>query len=228
MTIATLIDKTDGVELVRDQIAAILVTEVAAQKALAIAASPAKDPRLWDLRVFVDRSNPWADYIDAESGATLDAIPVVNVALDSVQFPMSGGSVVGDSQAGDATFNVDVYGYGVSSVNGQGHVAGDAAAKREVMRAARLVRNILMSAEHVYLGMRTVVSRRWIQSITLFDIETDARVVAWVAAARIELAVKLLETSPQVRGEALELISASVSRRGTSEIYLRADYQFGD
>jgi len=224
--IQTLIDKTDTVELVRDQIAAILAAEVASQKVLAAAADPAKDPRLWDLRVFVDRANPWADYIDAESGELRDALPVVNVSLDSVRFDKGRGSVV-DKQGGAATFNVDVYGYGVSSANVSGHLAGDARAKAESLRASRLVRNILMAAEYTYLGMQGLVGRRWIESITLFDIEAEGRTVAHVSAARISIEVELLETSPQVQGVALELISARVERSGTSEVYLTAEYEFG-
>lgn len=224
MTIATLIDKVDNVELVRDKLAEILVLEVASQKALALAASPTpKDPRLWDLRVFVDRSNPWADYIDAETGDVLDAIPVVNISLDSETFDARRGDTV-ERQTAAATFNVDVYGYGVSEETDDGHTAGDARAKAEALRAMRLVRNILMSAEYTYLGLRGIVARRWPSTITLFDIEVDSRTVAHVCAARLELAVDLLEFSPQVQGEALELISINVARRDTNEIYLRADY----
>lgn len=224
--IESLIDKVDTVEQVRDQIAAILVAEVASQKVKAAVASPAKDPRLWDLRVFVDRANPWADYIDAETGALADAIPVVNVALDSETFDGRRGDVV-EKQTASATFNIDAYGYGVSYAAGSGHVAGDARAKAEALRAARLVRNILMAAEYTYLGMRGVVGKRWLQTLTLFDIEVDARTVAYVAAARLELQVDFLEYSPQVVGHPLELISATVARRDTNEIYLTAEYEFG-
>lgn len=47
MTLQALIDKQDSVEIIRDQIAAILVQEIANQQALAIADS--KDPALWTL-----------------------------------------------------------------------------------------------------------------------------------------------------------------------------------
>ena len=46
-----LIDKLDTFEIVRDEIAAILATEIASQEALA-AGEP--DPTLWRLRVFLE------------------------------------------------------------------------------------------------------------------------------------------------------------------------------
>lgn len=218
--IQTLIDKVDTVETVRDQIAAILVNEVASQQALAAAAS--KDPALWNLRVFVDRANPWADYIDAEGNVT-DRLPIVNVSLDREAFDKRRSDPV-RKQVATATFNVDVYGYGISVEHDDGHTAGDALAKAEAMRAVRLVRNILMAAEYTYLGLRPAVSGRWISSIDLFDIDAEARTVAHVAAARIEFLVDFEELSPQVEGPPLEPLVVTIARRATNEVYLAAEY----
>lgn len=223
MAITTLIDKLDTVERVRDRIAEILVTETAAQVALARAATPAKDSKLWDLRVFVDRANPWADFIDAETGNLLDACPVVNVSFSEASYDMRKGDVVERQQA-TGTFNIDVYGYGISQDDGAGHLAGDAIARAEALRGTRLVRNILMAAEHTYLGMRGVVGRRWPQSLEVLDIDTEGRTVAYVVAARLKLDVDFLEFSPQVEGPPLESIYATVRRRDTNEIYLAAEY----
>ena len=59
--ISELIDKQDNFEIVRDQIAAILVNEVASQMALATA--EAKDPEDWNLQIFTERSNPWEKWL---------------------------------------------------------------------------------------------------------------------------------------------------------------------
>jgi len=55
--ITTLVENLDNSELICDQIAAILATESAAQQALATLAG--KNPKLWKLRVFAERTNAW-------------------------------------------------------------------------------------------------------------------------------------------------------------------------
>lgn len=220
--ITELIDKQDVVEIVRDQIAAILVTELAEQQVLAAAAVPAKDPELWKLRVFVDRSNPWAEFIDAP--AQIAAIPIINISLDNENFDGRSSNVV-ESQKSTAVFNIDCYGYGVSEdVDGGGHIPGDARATSEVLRAVRLVRNILMSAHYAYLAMRGTVMKRWTQSITVFQPPLDMNAVQQITGARLALQVDFREFSPQVQGETIELIAGTIKRAETGEIYLRANY----
>lgn len=218
--ISELIDKQDSFELVRDQIAAILLAETTSQQALATAAT--KDARLWAIRLFVERTNPWSEYTDAP--AQLDATPIVNVAFDSSSFDGSKGSVV-DQQRASATFNIDCYGYGTSEDDGAGgHIAGDQRAALEAQRVARLVRNFLMAGEYAYLGMRGNVGRRWVQSITMFQPQMDGQTVQHVVGARIAVQVDFNEYAPQVQGPALELVSAGVKRRETGEIYFTAGY----
>jgi hypothetical protein len=222
MTIPILIDKQDTSELVRDQIAAILLVESQSQMALATAAG--KDPELWRLRVFSERSNPWADFIDAPDNGTEDAAPIVNVAFDNETFDGAASNVV-ERQKAVATFNVDVYGYGKSASQTVGHVVGDAKAAFEAQRGMRLVRNILMAGEHTYLGMRGVVWRRFPQSITAFQPKVDKRPVQNIVAMRLGLEVQFNEFSPQVTGETLELVSLRVNRDVESgELLMLADF----
>ena len=63
--IAELIDKQDNSEIVRDQIAAILATEVANQQALATA--DGKDPADYKLRIYTERSNPWEAFLNDQT-----------------------------------------------------------------------------------------------------------------------------------------------------------------
>jgi hypothetical protein len=60
--IGKLITRPKNFTVVRDQIAAILKSETLGQQALAAAAE--EDPRLWTLRVFTERSNPWGVWLD--------------------------------------------------------------------------------------------------------------------------------------------------------------------
>lgn len=218
--ISQLIDKQDNFEVVRDEIAAILVTEVASQMALATAGG--KDPNDWKLRVYAERSNPWEALLNEQT----DRSPIVNVWYDNSNFdPRSSNSV--ERQKAEAVFNIDCYGYGMSQdVVGGGHKAGDQEAAIEVQRAIRLVRNILMAGEYTYLGLRGLVWSRWPQSVTIFQPNIDARQMQQIVGARLAFRVVFNEFSPQVQAETLELVSAKVSRSEDGEVVINADYDY--
>lgn len=217
--IQTLIDKQDNFEIIRDQIAAILTTEVASQKALATAA--AKDPALWDFKVYTERSNPWEQYLNDTAVLT----PIVNVWYDNSNF-MGANSNIVERQNTEAIFNIDCYAVANSSDNGTGgHNPGDQEAAFAVQRVIRLVRNILMAAEYTYLGLRGLVWQRWPQTVTVFQPQQDRGNVRPVIAARIGFKVSFSEFSPQISGNVLELLSATVKRTEDGEVVLEADYE---
>lgn len=212
--IEALIDKVDSVELVRDTIASILVAESTSQQALATAAS--KDPRLWALRVFLERTNPWTEFQDVPD--QLDATPIVNVQIDSESFDPSASNVVARQKL-TALYHLDCYAYGVSEDDGgSGHIAGDSRAGLEVQRVVRLVRNILMADEYTYLGLRKTVWKRWIRSVQAFHPPAEQRSVQHVRGARISLEVDFNELSPQVSGQPLERIQVSLERAENGEV----------
>ncbi len=218
MTIPTLIDKFDTFELVRDQISLILVSEVASQMALATTAG--EDPDLWKMRVFVERINPWEQFLNDQA----DKSPLINISYDTSTFDPSAGNVINKQQT-DGIFNIDCYGFGISQdVPGGGHIAGDKDAAFAVQRSLRLVRNILMAAEYVHLGLRGTVGQRWFQSISVFQPQLDERPVQKIVGARMTLRVIFNEFSPQFVPETLELVSIDIKRTEDGEIVLEADY----
>lgn len=223
--ILELIEKIDHSETVRDEIAAIIKLESENQQELA--ALESKDPRLWDLRVFIERANPWSEFEVAPD--QLDGTPIVNVHFDTESIDLKGSGTV-EQQTYDGVFNIDCYGYGVSADNPDeydedgGHTPGDEEAAREAQRAARLVRNILMAGAHTYLGLRGIVGRRYVQSITAFQPPIDARPVQRICGVRIVLHVRYVETSPQVSGQPFETVFATALRLETGEIYFTALY----
>lgn len=220
MTIANLIDKQDNFEIIRDEIAAILATEVASQMALATAGG--KDPDNWKLRVYTERSNPWEQFLNDQT----DKSPLINVWYDSSNFDLAGSNIT-ERQKTEGTFNIDCYGYGLSRDDGgAGHVPGDQEAALEAQRALRLVRNILMAAEYTYLGQRGLVWQRWPQSVTVFQPQIDARQVQQIVGARIVFRVIFNEFSEQIPTETLELVSVDVLRAEDGEIVLEADYSY--
>jgi hypothetical protein len=214
-----LIDKQDTSEIVRDQIAAILLSESESQRALAIAAG--KDESQWTFRTFTERSNPWSEFLDA----TEPQPPVINVTLENCDYQMGTSTIVGDFTGTSAMFNIDCYGHGMSADEvGPGHTVGDEMGSLEAQRAARFVRNVFASAYYTYLGMRKTVHRRWIEGITIMQPSLEGRELQQVVAARMALRVEFNEFAPQYEGEILELISATIKRKETGEIYFVGDY----
>ena len=225
MTIPTLIDKQDNSEIVRDQIAAILVAESTSQQTLATTAL--LNPNDWKLRVFTERSNPWEQWLNDQSNTS----PIVNVWYDNSNFDKSASNVM-ERQKSESVFNIDCYGYGVSSDEPlSGHTPGDKEAAFEVHRAIRLVRNIIMAAEYTYLQLGTPPNRlvwlRWVQSITAFQPQIDDRAVQRVAGARIALQVDFNEFAPQVdETNLLEYLAVDLKRTETGEVYFEQDYDY--
>lgn len=219
----TRITNPDAFETVRDKVAQILATESADQMAQAQAAGD--DPALWELKVYTERSHPWELYLN-EAPADVGPAPVVNVWFDQDAFDMSQGNVV-ECQAAAGTINVDVYGWGVSADDGgTGHVNGDELAAKEAQRGARLARQILMASEYTYLGLRPLVSRRWLQARTSMQPQFDVRPVQAVHAVRLALAVKYLEVSPQYEGELLELIHIDLERASDGRVLAGLEYDY--
>lgn len=215
-----LIDKQDNAELVRDQIAAVLATEVENQKALATAAG--KDPDLWDLKVYTERSNAWEQFRDATAGALP---PIVNVWYDSSAFD-KGASNIMERQKADGTFNIDCVAHGVAESTVSGHTPGDMVAALAAQRALRLVRNILMAAENTYLQMRGVVWQRWPQEVRTFQPQLSPTEAVHIVGARLVLAVSFNELSPQVPAETLDLVAAQVERAEDGAVVVSTSYDY--
>jgi len=212
--ILDLIDKQDNVEVVRDQIAAILKVELAHQVALA--------PLVGQPRVFLERSNPWGEFLEAQP----EQQPIINVWFDTATYDGSASNIV-ERQKCEATYNIDCYGYAVSVDDGQptgGHSPGDQEAAFECQRAARMARNILMSAHYTYLGLRGLVWKRWPQSLSMFQPQSGNLAVQRIVGGRLAFQVAFNEFSPQYTGEEFETLSLEVFRAGTGELLLRADY----
>lgn len=218
--IAELIDKQDNFEVIRDKIASILAEEVASQ--MALASAEGKDPNDWKLRIYTERSNPWEQFLNEQ----VDRSPLVNVWFDNSNYNPGQGSTV-ERQKTEGVFNIDCYGFGISSDEAAGgHKPGDREAAFEVHRALRLVRNILMAAQYTYLDLRGVVWQRWPQSITSFQPQLDGRQMQKLVGARLAFRVIFNEFSPQVPAETLELVSVDVNRNADGEIVAQADYNY--
>ena len=220
-----LIDKQDNFEIIRDQIAAILKLNITNQQALA--SSAGKNPELWDLRVFLERNNPWEEFQDADGPRP----PIVNVWFDSSDNDDRASDTV-ERQKYTGVYNIDIYTCGTSVETAEGHAPGDMDSALTLHRAIRLVRNIIMAGEYTYLGFprganQFVWGGRKVAAINIFQPAADDATTQNIMGARIVFRVPFNETSPQVDPVPLEFLSIQVKRAETGEILLVTEYDYG-
>jgi hypothetical protein len=219
--IQNLIDRPDTFEVVRDKIALILATETASQQAKAV--EEGKDPELWKLRIYTERSNAWEAFQDDNP---VDKSPIVNVWFDSEAFPKNQGSTV-DRQTARGMFNIDIVAVGVSGPDGlSGQKPGDKEAAFAAQRGLRLVRSIMMASNYTYLELRGLVAGRWPSDVSTFQPQTGARSAQHIIGARLALEVKYNEFAPQYEGEELEQLNATINRALDGEILIEAEYDY--
>jgi hypothetical protein len=217
-----LIDKKDNFEIVRDQIAVLLALESANQQALAVQSS--KNPDDFKIRIFTEQSNPWEQFLNPDGD--IDPSPVVNVWYESSSFDPSASNTI-ERQKTDGIFNIDCYGFGISSdLSGQGHEPGDQLAAFEVQKAVRLVRNILMAGINTHLQMQGLVWSRWPDSITIFQPSFDATELQKVVGARLVFRVTFNEFSPQVQESTLDYLAVDIKRNSDGQILAEADFDY--
>lgn len=198
--VAELVSAPDNIEVIRDQIGALLALDLANQYALA---KEAKDPNAadYDVRVFVENDSPW-QYVD-EQTPEANPFPCVNVSIESTG-QQKGTASVG-KQVMSAQFYVDVYATGnTDSVEDMG-----AKASLKAWKTARIVRHILRAEANTYLRLRGIVGR------VSFKFEagepSSPQSAIRVKMVRITLGVDYVEDVPITQGVGIELVSAKIA-----------------
>jgi hypothetical protein len=214
--ITTLIDKLDSFEIIRDKIAAVLLTESQNQQALATTAGK-PNPQDWALKVYTERAAPWDNYAGKDV--------IVNVWFDTATPDESSGGTVHE-QVMRGTFNVDVIGFANSEPDGTGHIAGDKLAALTAARGLRLVRNILMASAYTYLDLRPLVGKRMPSGITSFQPQFNTNAYTNAVGVRLSLDVRYSEFSPQYVPEYLEELTVTLQRAEDGHIYAVLEYDF--
>lgn len=214
--ITELIDKQDNFEIIRDQIAGVLKLESDNQVDLATLAGK-DNPNEWKLRVFIEHSNPWEQYLENKPE---EYIPIVNVWYDDSTVDLKSSNQV-KRQKYNGTFNIDCYGPGLAKDDGNdGHIPGDKDAALVAQRALRLSRNIIMSAQYKQLNLKgqDIVWSRMVQSIKMFQPDMSGRQTPHVVGCRIALNVEYNEFSPQFQPEVLEQLNLDIQLNDAQEI----------
>lgn len=186
----------DNIEIIRDQISAILAVEMQHQYELAQEESdPVADD--YKVTVLVENDEP------LQAGVDGDLLPLINISVDTVKQD-KGVSVNGSTRT--ATINIDCYQIG--------NRAGKFAGRNAVVKAwklARCVRAILESDYYTYLFLRGVVSRRQILSMQGgFPAGMENSAVK-VGIIRIVLEVNYDQKAPATSGPGIEIMPIVIS-----------------
>ncbi len=217
--ITTLIDKYDNMELVRDEVAAVLALEKNNQIVLATAAG--KDTALWNFDVYSERSSPWELVEDAD-GKIIRQVPLVNVYLASASNLGTSGDDV-NLAVYNTVINIDCLSAKANKTVDGTMIKGDKLAALDVQRVARLVRNILMAAVYRKL-IAGVTTARMIQSITMFQPNINDHPAQHCVGARLVYACTVNEYSPQYDAPELELVSGEATRGDDGAVLFGTDF----
>lgn len=220
----TLITTPDGFELIRQQIAALLVLERDNQ--VRLAASAAKDPSLWRFSIYEERSTAYEAALTPDDDGEYDLTPIVNVWFSSDSFSESSSTRAGNQKCTGA-YNIDIYGFAIAQETVTGFAPADMRAAKAAQRTARLVRNILMSSENTYLQMpRGTAWDRKIESRQSFQPDLSANPTVEVVGLRIRFLVSFNEYGPQYEGVPLSKLVIDLNRAETGELYLELEYNY--
>ena len=222
--IEELIDKQDTVEIVRDQISAILAIEIDRQKDLAVIAG--KSPLDWDIDIYSEKIRPWAILSD-ENGESLSETPLINVSFDNDTFDNKGSNLV-ESQQARGTFYLDCYAHVNKYQDESGKLReSDTESSKDADRVARIARNIIQAGEYTYLGLRGYVrSRNILRREKIIPSDREGLYYEQVCATRITLQVEYNEYSLQAQGVDLELLINNCEIGESGEIIVSQQFDY--
>jgi hypothetical protein len=196
--ITALIEGKDNIEVLRDQIAAILSLELQNQKRMAEEAGR-EDAAQYAVRVFVENSRPY------EAWDKKSPVRLMNVVLPKASL-VSGGRT--GSQKEGAVFWVDC----ASTGNDAASQWNEKSAVCRAWAVCRLARNILMSDAYLYLGLRGVVGSR---AVTAMEAGTpqsgDMGEAVQFAVVRLTLEVQFAERYVEQEGPPIEGIDFEIT-----------------
>jgi hypothetical protein len=194
--ITELIEEPDTLEVMRDQLAALLSLELQNQYALA---REKGIPRAQDysVKVFVENTRPY-------DGATIGRgqISLINILVSKVTAPTSNPRI--GNQKEKAIVFIDCAADG----NNTGNFRDDKSATFRAWKIMRLVRRIVMSDQYAYLGMRGTVTSRTFTQMEAGSPNIQAALALTVIRATLE--VDFVERSIETPSVTLEGIDYTV------------------
>ena len=185
--ITTLLNKPDNIELIRDQLCAILKVECTAQHELAINEPDAKD---YKIGVWKEKSRPWQLTADSEKEYPF---PLVNIQLMGFNIDTPPGPSI-EQKKYTGKFYLDCYARGEFG----DAEADDTDSAIKACKVGRVIRNILSSEHYPYLGLRGIVRDWRVTECTIGDPRNNEQSAQSVTICRLVFSVEYYEDSPQI------------------------------
>lgn len=198
--------------VVCDAVAAILSLEEENQRRLAVEAN--QDPEPLRVRVYRDMSAPISDWVNTD--ADIDLAPIVNVRIERED--TVGGNVI-EQQRCTVRVAIECFAVGVSTAGSTGFSHAEEASLASIRSVSAFVRKVVMAGENTYLGLRGVVTKRWIESLSYIPIDHDQTPSAQhVRACKILLSVDTYEVSPQIESVPLASIRVRLVKNSDGQV----------
>lgn len=186
----------DNIEVIRDQVSAIIFSEMRNQYDLAVAEDdPVADDYL--TTVLIENDEP------LQAGGDNDLFPMVNISIEN-ENKSKGASVNETSRT--ARINIDCYQTG----NTSGKFAGRTAMIK-AWKLSRCVRAILESDQYTYLFLRGIVSKVNVTSRQGGYPSGMENAAVKVAVVRVVVEVTFDQDAPQTTGPGLKIFSVTIS-----------------
>lgn len=205
-------------ELVRDQIALIILTELPAQEAIAIDLAATQPETLAGKQAQLDIDNKIYDIINnifTEKGTHFqnDQMPGLNIYFGRSDYSATEGDNV-NTQVSNSNFTLEVHlQYKHKQAGVEPIEYGDEKSARVVARILGLLRGILMSGQYITLGdeFSGIVEKRRVTSLDVFQPDSQEDDAKQGLVGILNLDVKFRETGPQLMGETLTAARTSIT-----------------
>jgi len=185
-----LLEKPDHIELIRDQICAIVKIECKGQEKLAEGKPDAADYRIG---VWKEKTRPWQLTEDSEKK---NPFPLVNIQLMSFQADNPMGPAIGQKKY-TGQFFLDCYAHGEFN---DADLDDDTDSAMKAWKVGRVIRNIIASEHYSYLGLRGIVRDWRITEGRTGDPRNNENSAQSITICRLILTIDYYEDAPQVEG----------------------------
>ena len=193
-------------ELVRDQIALIIITELPKQKAIAVDLAANQPATLQGIQAQTDLDNGVYDIINnifTEKGTqfTEKQLPGINIVYGNSGYSATEGDNI-NQQVSNSNYAIGVHFEGIHEQTGDVIKKGDEKAARVTARTLGLLRGILMSGQYKTLGdeFKGIIWKRRVTSLDVLQPDYQEINGRHGIVGLLNMEVKFSEIGPAIDG----------------------------
>jgi len=205
-------------EIVRDQIALIIIGELNNHKTLAENLAATQPETLVGKQALWDLENGVYDVLSnffIEKGTKFDKseLPGINIYYNRSDYPADKGDAI-NRQVANASYTIEAHITAKHKQKNDEIKYGDEKAARVAARIIGLIRAIIMSGQYVRLGYSTqdnVIWQRWVNSVDVFQPDYQENDAVHGTVGILNATVMFNEIGPAISGEILQKIITGIN-----------------